>query len=130
VDGLSKLNEFLIENDSSVPVGLMIGGDCTEAIQPREVIQSEGRGPYAERSLLGWSVIGPIAKTKPTSTNCNLTRFRIPVKDVSSNQISTHCFALTNTMRDSYITKTLTDMYKQEFTEVASEKRSLSVEDR
>ena len=39
-------------------VGLLIGYDCPKALAPREVISHESEGPYAQRSDLGWGIIG------------------------------------------------------------------------
>ena len=40
----------------------MIGGNCPTALEPLEVIQSMGNGPYAKRARLGWQIIGPIRR--------------------------------------------------------------------
>ena len=38
-----------------VPVGLLIGFDCSEALIPLDIVQGE---PYAVRTRLGWSIVG------------------------------------------------------------------------
>ena len=47
-------------------VGLLIGCDAPEALQPREVIESRHGGPYVTRTILGWVVSGPIHKMDET----------------------------------------------------------------
>ena len=42
-----------------VKVGLLIGSDYPEIIQPHEVIPSQNGGPFAYKTLLGWAVAGP-----------------------------------------------------------------------
>ena len=37
-----------------------MGANCLKALEPLEVIPSQGNGPYAMRTALGWCVIGPI----------------------------------------------------------------------
>ena len=41
-------------------VGLLIGYNCPQALVPREVIPPEDNGPYAERTDLGWGIVGII----------------------------------------------------------------------
>ena len=41
-------------------VALLIGYDCSRALVPREVIPPSGNGPYAERTDLGWGIVGII----------------------------------------------------------------------
>ncbi|XP_057677992.1 uncharacterized protein LOC130907200 [Corythoichthys intestinalis] len=39
-------------------VGLLIGYDCPQALLPRKVVMGNENQPYAQRSVLGWSIIG------------------------------------------------------------------------
>ncbi|KAI2645699.1 Laminin subunit alpha-5 [Labeo rohita] len=39
-------------------VGLLIGYDCLSALVPLEVITDKENEPFAERTMLGWSIIG------------------------------------------------------------------------
>ena len=39
-------------------VGLLIGYDCPRALVPREVVPHPDAGPYAQRTDLGWGVVG------------------------------------------------------------------------
>ena len=127
---LHSLQDKLVNYDPAVPIGLMIGGNCPKAVESLEVIRSEGGGPYAKRSQLGWCVVGPISKSSTTEEiHCNLTRFRIPVKDAASNNVANHCFTSKNSAQDVSVAKLLTEMYSNEFNELAGEKRALSVED-
>ena len=41
-------------------VALLIGYNCSRALVPREVIPPSGKGPYAERTDLGWGIVGII----------------------------------------------------------------------
>jgi hypothetical protein len=43
-------------------IGLLIGYNCPRALMPVEVIPSVGNGPYAQRTDLGWGVVGPISR--------------------------------------------------------------------
>ncbi|XP_039456643.1 uncharacterized protein LOC120433805 [Oreochromis aureus] len=39
-------------------VGLLIGYDCSQALLPREVVAGKENEPYAQRTDLGWSIVG------------------------------------------------------------------------
>ncbi|XP_061759712.1 uncharacterized protein LOC133554697 [Nerophis ophidion] len=39
-------------------VGLLIGYNCSQALLPREVVSGKEKQPYAQRTDLGWSIIG------------------------------------------------------------------------
>ena len=42
------------------PVELMIGSNVPLAMEPWEIIHSQGGGPFATRTLLGWVINGPV----------------------------------------------------------------------
>ena len=52
-------NEIFPNTDISVQ--LLIGANCAEALEPKEVISSRGNGPYAVKTIFGWCVVGPIS---------------------------------------------------------------------
>ncbi|KAL6457443.1 hypothetical protein MHYP_G00344060 [Metynnis hypsauchen] len=39
-------------------VGLLIGYNCSQALLPREVVSGKENEPYAQRTDLGWSIVG------------------------------------------------------------------------
>ena len=49
----SILNEIVQRDD--VQVGLLIGANCMKGLEPTRIIHSEGGGPYAYKTRLGWS---------------------------------------------------------------------------
>ena len=54
-------------------IGLLIGENCIRAIKPRECIAGEDDDPYAVRSVLGWSIVGPteVVPNCDNSASCN-----------------------------------------------------------
>ena len=125
---LRVLREKIPEYDPTIPLGLMIGGNCPQACVPQEAI--EGReGPFAKRSRLGWCVVGPTANSDAESAiNCYHTKI-IPVTDVTTGQVSNHHFAVQEEVSDESITGFLKEMYANEFNEKDGEKMALSHED-
>jgi len=53
---LQKIADKLFPYQSSMDVGLLLGGNCPRGIKPREVILGKGEGPYAVRTLLGCGI--------------------------------------------------------------------------
>ena len=43
-------------------IGLLIGSNVPQVLQPREIRVGEHRGPYATKTLLGWTVNGPLGR--------------------------------------------------------------------
>ena len=64
---LQRIKDFMLPEDCNIPVGLLIGTDCSEALQPYEVIPKDCDGPYASRALLGWCVVGPMSRKSKVS---------------------------------------------------------------
>ena len=48
-------------------VNLLIGSGVPKALEPQEVKRSDGGGPYAVRTLLRWTLNGPLGR--PNSSN-------------------------------------------------------------
>ena len=41
-------------------IGLLIGYNCSRALMPREIIASEANGAFAQRTDLGWGIVGVV----------------------------------------------------------------------
>ena len=63
------LNHILMPKRNA-NVGLLIGCNYPQVLQPLEVIPSQNGGPYALKTLLGWSVIGPRFSKRPSEKIC------------------------------------------------------------
>ena len=64
--------------DDNKEVSLRIVANCVCALEPREVISSQNRGPYAFKTLLGWCVVGPmINQTKEGKSGCSRIMFTL-----------------------------------------------------
>ena len=62
-------------SELDVPVGLLVGNDNIKALEPREIRQSDGGGPYATRTRFGWAINGPLgSNSKEGKCTANLIR--------------------------------------------------------
>ena len=50
-------------------VGLLIGSDAPEVLEPKEVRPSSQGGPYATRTVFGWVVNGPLGRVQSSCTS-------------------------------------------------------------
>ena len=74
---LDRIHPFLQQDDDDLEVGILIGGNCPRALEPKEVIPCQKDGPYAFRSALGWCVTGPMTTESSTDhhlSGCNFIK--------------------------------------------------------
>ena len=71
-------------------IDVLIGMNCTRALEPIDFIASKNGGPYALETVLGWCVVGPIGRSRKRDdiVSCN----RIAVQDAGTKQLSRHPF--------------------------------------
>ena len=62
-------------------IGLLIGSDAPEALQPIEVRESKNGGPFATRTVLGWVLNGPLGRRTSQARTANFVE-----ADVELNQ--------------------------------------------
>ena len=55
-------------------IGLLIGSDVPEALQPKETRESKNAGPFATRTNLGWVINGPLGRDKPKVPSANFVQ--------------------------------------------------------
>ncbi|XP_043222648.1 uncharacterized protein LOC122381925 [Amphibalanus amphitrite] len=58
-------------------IGLLIGSNCPQALQPLEVRRSEDGGPFALRTELGWVVQGPRRVCQNENDRVRVNRIRV-----------------------------------------------------
>jgi len=87
VEKWQYLSEVKIPNIDA-DVGLLIGSDAPEILEPKQVIPSQNGGPYATRTTLGWVVNGPLGKVTNTNTcTANLIKADLRLNE----QFQTYC---------------------------------------
>lgn len=91
-------------------VGLLIGTNAPKLLEPWEVVNSHGNGPYAVWTVLGWVVNGPLNGNSGA-----------PEEELPS--------AMVDRISVCKLEEMLTNQYNQEFNERKLEKREMSRED-
>ena len=110
-----------IAKDDKISVGLLIGANCTKALEPIDIIPSKNNGPYAFRTKLGWCIVGPV-----NGSNCRkeMKCHKIAVKQAPSDNIADHYFQTKADIKESEVSEMLTRMYNQEFSETGIGKKN------
>ena len=87
---------------SDCEIGMLIGYNCPRALTPREVIPPITDGPYAQKTDLGWGIVGVIDSPLPsdvydsfqhsifTTSETSQVVFRITVKEMLKPQTITN----------------------------------------
>ena len=55
-------------------IGLLIGCDVPKALEPHETRLSQGQGPFATRTIFGWTVNGPLVRMGQPQPVCNFVK--------------------------------------------------------
>ena len=113
---LEKIADEITQTEN-ISIGILIGGNCSRALEPREVIPSKNGGPYAFQTLLGWCIVGPVgAGGNDASVACN----RVAVQDLTSKAIAPHYFPTETEIKDIGIEQMLHKMYLADFIDQSS----------
>ena len=68
-------------------VGLLIGNDVPKALEPKQVIGSKDKGPYAVKTVFGWTLNGPLDRKGNSRYTANV----IKADDELSQQFTRFC---------------------------------------
>lgn len=90
-------------------VDLLIGSNAPKMLEPWEVVNSSGDGPYAMRTALGWVINGPLQGNNSSSAECMT--------------------AMVNRISVCNLEEMLNNQYNHDFNESATEEKGLSRED-
>ncbi|XP_068716993.1 uncharacterized protein [Montipora capricornis] len=56
------------------PIGLLIGNDVPKALEPKQVIASNDKGPYAVKTIFGWTLNGPLDRKGNSRCTANFIK--------------------------------------------------------
>lgn len=112
--------------------GLLIGYDCARALTPREVIPAVGNGPYAQKTDLGWGIVGIIDPTRISDDSIGFSHRIIALevqpinRDVESKHVQFSIGTRTKELSPSEVLR----MMELDFSDRAVEKQPMSREDK
>ena len=97
---LKTVSEQLPPYFPGADVGLLIGMNCPRAIKPRDIVQGDDEDPWAVKTDLGWSVVGPVQGGDKENSACRFVSvtedrrelrhftFRVHAQEVNLMQIA------------------------------------------
>ena len=97
-------------SNTDISVRLLIGANCAEALEPKEVISCRKSGPYVVKTIFGWCVFGPISCSSKNGDKVSCNR-------VSVEEAGLHHFCVINEVKDTGIKDMLNKIYHADFTE-------------
>ena len=92
-------------------IGLLIDANAPRVLEPWKVINSNGNGPFAVKTMLGWVINGPLGNREDSDTNGCYT-------------------ARVNRIDIANLEELLTQLYNQDFAEQQYEQKEMSLEDK
>ena len=64
---MRSIQDMLPSDDQQITLGILIGSNCPNALEPIKIIPSKESGPYAFKPALGWCVSGPMSSSSSKS---------------------------------------------------------------
>ncbi|XP_071481015.1 uncharacterized protein [Diadema antillarum] len=117
---LAPIADHLMPYNPAVEVSLLIGNNCPRAIRPREIICGGEDDPYAQRSLLGWGVVGSVCLTATSDEGvCN----RMTVTEKHPR------FTFSSKVKEVFSAEKVLQVLEQDFKETDSKGEPCSVEE-
>ena len=113
-------------------IGVLIGANCSKALEPEKVISSQNGGPYAFKTMLGWCIVGTVNAYRDNKIECH----RTAVYEADTKQVARHHFEIEKKFAETEIKEMINKMYESDFTEPKLENKSimgideLSIEDK
>ena len=117
---LKQVMKHLPTNEH-VPVGILIGSNCSRALEPMAVIQSRNAGPFATKTRLGWCVTGPMGSLQQPINHVNCHQTSMKTEDLPNRY-----FAFKETIKDASVRQSMLEMYSLDFHEADGNRMALS----
>ncbi len=115
-------------------IGLLIGYNCPQALLPRDVLRGNEDQPFAQRSVLGWSIIGCNHYDGDYEDEIGVSH-RIIMKQVLPAGEPSHklksevCFVRKNKVKETITPAEILKVFESDFVERNNEEASASQED-
>ncbi|XP_026094281.1 uncharacterized protein LOC113066585 [Carassius auratus] len=115
-------------------VGLLIGYNCPQALLPRDVLSGNEDQPFAQRSVLGWSIVGynhddSYYEDEIGVSHRIIMKQVLPARDPSHKLKSEVCFVQRNKVKEMITPAEILKVFESDFVERDNEEVSTSQED-
>ena len=104
----------------NVRIGLLIGSNCSKALEPIDVLASEDGGPFAIRTFAGWAIAGPLymCGTEHSNVNCH----KVAATEVGSGSHLDYHFMVESRVREIVTPRAVNKMLELDLSERTEDK--------
>ena len=121
---LKPIADKLTPYHPDAEISILIGNNCPKAIQPRGIVAGEDDELYAQRTILGWGVIGRVCKSRDKEGGekgvCNR---------VAAGEINSRC-AFSTKAKEIIDPGKILRMLETDFVDTSTKSKPYSVEDK
>ena len=114
---LKFLTSVLEKSPLDADIALLIGYDCPKALMPTEIVAPPAgdASPYAVKTALGWSVVGPLDHSSLDLSDCHLS-MTYPVQSLQTGETMHHSAIVYRTaVKETFSPKQVLRMFDQDF---------------
>ena len=120
---LKPIAEKLTPYHPDAEISILIGNNCPKAIRPREIVAGEDDEPYAQRTILGWGVIGRVCKSRDEEGGDRGVCNRVAASEIHSR------FAFSTKAKEIINPENVLRVLETDFVETSTKNKPYSVED-
>ena len=100
-----------ISQSSDIKIGLLIGANCSQALEPTKIIPSRDGGLYAFKTILLWFIVGPVQLNVDKMQKDDVSCHRISVHEAGSMKLAKHHFVIERSLKETDIKQILQKMF-------------------
>ena len=120
---LKPIADKLTPYHPDAEISILIGNNCPKAIRPREIVAGEDDEPYAQRTVLGWGVIGRVCKSHDEEGGEKGVCNRVAASEISSR------FAFSTKAKEIIDPGKILRLLETDFVDTSTKSKPYSVED-
>ena len=129
IKGWSHLNSIhndLIE-ELNIPIALLIGYNCPEALVPRKIIPAVGLGPFAEYTSLGCGVVGLLDSSQDGAVSNKVLTYEVSDSEGQLSHVSSVC--LRSSAKEIFSPQDLCSILERDFKDMELDAEAYSIQD-
>ena len=120
---LKPIADKLTPYHPDAEISILIGNNCPKAIRPREIVAGEDDEPYAQRTILGWGVIGRVCKSRDKEGGEKGVCNRVAASEINSR------FAFSTRAKEIIDPGKILRVLETDFVDTSTKSKPYSVED-
>ena len=120
---MKPIADKLTQYNPDAEISILIGNNCQRAIRPREIVVGEDDESYAQRTILGWGVIGRVCKSSDVENTDKGVCNRVTASEIPSQ------FAFATKAKEIIGPEKVLRVLETDFVETSPKYKPYSMED-